>query len=181
QLHEQSITIATWPTKVPSYEYRVLSDMKMIFDVITSVRNLRATKNITNKTAIDLILQVKDRKAMNFLKKNQAIIEKFCHTQKLTMTEESQDTVGCSLIVIDRITLLIPMKNILNLTDAIAKLTLEKQKMTQEVTRCEKMLQNASFIQKAPASKVTEEQLKLQQYQQRLQEIEQLLNEYTQL
>ena len=41
------------------------------------------------------------------------------------------------------------------------------------------MLQNPSFIQKAPAQKIADERAKLASYQQRLNEISQLLAETT--
>ena len=41
----------------------------------------------------------------------------------------------------------------------------EKQKLIYEVERCEKMLSNPGFVNKAPEAKVQEEKEKLKKYQ----------------
>jgi valyl-tRNA synthetase len=179
QLHETYISKDPWPIKNPAYEFRTLSDVRMLFDAITAIRNFRSTNNITQKTAIDLSIQTKDNKTLHFLEKNRPSIEKFCNTESLLITMDPQDTAESSAIVLHRLTLIISMENVIDYAEVIGKLTQEKQKMLEEIARSEKMLQNPSFIQKAPTQKIVDERQKYEQYQQRLTEINQLLNEYT--
>ena len=50
--------------------------------------------------------------------------------------------------------------------------------MLSEIARCEKMLSNPGFVNKAPKAKVEEEQRKLENYKELLNKIETKLNEY---
>jgi valyl-tRNA synthetase len=63
------------------------------------------------------------------------------------------------------------------LFQALARLTNEKERLTFEVNRSQKMLNNPSFVEKAPKEKVELERTKLMQYQKQLQEVEELLNQ----
>lgn len=56
------------------------------------------------------------------------------------------------------------------------KISLEVAKYTAEVERCEKMLSNPNFINKAPAKKIEEEKAKLAQYQEALHLLKAKLN-----
>ena len=50
--------------------------------------------------------------------------------------------------------------------------------MESEIARCEKMLSNPGFVNKAPKAKVEEEQQKLENYKEMLSKIEIKLAEY---
>ena len=53
----------------------------------------------------------------------------------------------------------------------------EKIRLEKEVARCEKMLSNPGFVNKAPQSKIEEEKTKLIKYREMLQTVlEQLCN-----
>ena len=50
--------------------------------------------------------------------------------------------------------------------------------MESEIARCEKMLSNPGFVNKAPKAKVEEEQKKLANYKEMLNKVETKLAEY---
>ena len=52
-----------------------------------------------------------------------------------------------------------------------AKLMGEMEKMHAEINRCEKMLNNPNFVNKAPEKKVNEEKEKLANYKEKLETI----------
>ena len=52
------------------------------------------------------------------------------------------------------------------------KLNVELEKMKSEISRCEKMLNNPNFVNKAPEKKVNEEKEKLANYQDKLEAIQ---------
>ena len=51
----------------------------------------------------------------------------------------------------------------------------EKQRLESEVARCEKMLSNPGFVNKAPEAKINEEKAKLEKYQNMLKNLEERL------
>ena len=68
------------------------------------------------------------------------------------------------------------MKELINMEEEFKRLTTLEIKLTQEVERCEKMLNNPNFVSKAPASKIDAERTKLANYQSQLEEVKNLLS-----
>ena len=74
-------------------------------------------------------------------------------------------------IVEDGIELYMPFEGLVDIEQEIKRLEEEKKKLEGEVARCEKMLSNPGFMNKAPQNKIDEEKGKLNKYQQMLEKI----------
>ena len=71
-----------------------------------------------------------------------------------------------------------PPSNVMNKLIIINKITwlkLKNARLESEVTRCEKMLSNPGFVNKAPEKKIQEEKDKLEKYKEMLAKVEQRL------
>ena len=64
-----------------------------------------------------------------------------------------------------------PNEGLLDIEKEKERLTEEKKKLEAEVLRCEKMLSNEGFINKAPKSKIEEEKAKLEKYKNMLKKV----------
>ena len=74
-------------------------------------------------------------------------------------------------ILEDGIELYMPNEGLLDIEKEKERLTEEKKKLEAEVLRCEKMLSNEGFINKAPKSKIEEEKAKLEKYKNMLKKV----------
>ncbi len=82
----ESITLASWPTVKEEHTDQAASEeMKLLVDIIRSVRNIRAEVNTPMSKQINLMLKAKDEHILAILKKNEAYIEKFCNPEKLEL------------------------------------------------------------------------------------------------
>ena len=75
--------------------------------------------------------------------------------------EIPDDTIN---IIKDGIELYIPLEGLINFEEEKNRLEEEKKHLEAEVARCEKMLSNPGFVNKAPESKINEEKAKLEKY-----------------
>ena len=64
--------------------------------------------------------------------------------------------------------LYIPFEELVDIKEEIKRLEVEISKLESEVARCNKMLSNPGFINKAPESKINEEKEKLAKYEEML-------------
>ena len=71
-------------------------------------------------------------------------------------------------ILTDGIELYIPFEELVDIKEEIKRLEVEISKWESEVARCNKMLSNPGFINKAPESKINEEKEKLAKYEEML-------------
>ena len=63
-----------------------------------------------------------------------------------------------------------PLEGLINLDEEKARREKEKQRLESEVARCEKMLSNPGFVNKAPKEKIELEQKKLAQFEKEKEE-----------
>ncbi|MFA7367222.1 MAG: valine--tRNA ligase [Bacilli bacterium] len=175
--NESSITVSDWPTIKTEYEFNESKDMEIIFDIITSIRNTRALKNVPNSKTLDLILQVHQDEHVKFLNNNSNYLKKFANYESLVITTDEVETAKSIVTVLNNVTIVLPMSSLVNIEEEKKKIEFEIKKMHQEIKRCEGMLKNDNFISKAPQSKIEEEKKKLDEYKSRLEELEKLLIE----
>ena len=80
--------------------------------------------------------------------------------------------------VLSDCTVIVPLAELVNMEEEIEKLKAQKSKLLLEIARCEGMLSNPRFVEKAPAQKVEAERKKLEDYKLQLLEVETTLNKY---
>ena len=176
--NEENITISAWPTVNPNYNFEDAKNIEIIYDIITNVRNVRASKNVPNSKPIDLEIQTRNEKIITFLNDNLRYLHKFTNYQNIIISSEEIESSKKIVNVLSEVVVAIPLSQLVDLAEEKQKLEQNKQKMLSEISRCEKMLANPNFIRKAPANKVAEEREKLIDYQQQLLEINKLLEDY---
>ena len=74
-------------------------------------------------------------------------------------------------IMQEGIELYMPLEDLVDMEEEEKRLQQEKEKLEAEVARCEKMLSNPGFVNKAPEKKIQEEKDKLQKYKEMLNKI----------
>lgn len=173
--NDGSITISKWPTYKEEYNFENASKFNIIFDIITSTRNIRNQKNVPLSKKIDLVLQFKDKDYLEFVKENEHYLQKFVNYDNILYTTNVYDTNKCLVNVLNNVVVIIPLSALVNMEEEKQKLLQEEEKMINEIKRCEGMLNNPNFINKAPAQKVDQEKQKLETYKARLNEIKKLL------
>ncbi|HHU24618.1 MAG: valine--tRNA ligase [Bacilli bacterium] len=175
--NEGSIMVSAWPKPfVFETDTQAISFTGQMMDIISSVRSLRAEKNVPLSKPLTLYLEVANEELAHFLDQYQVYMQKLVNFNNLTIKAEI-DKQDCLVIVLQEVKVIVPSKELVDLEKELARLTNEKERLTFEVNRSQKMLNNPSFVEKAPKEKVELERTKLMQYQKQLQEVEELLNQ----
>ena len=74
-------------------------------------------------------------------------------------------------IITDGIELYMPLEGLIDREEEKKRQAEERTRLEQEIARCEKMLSNPGFINKAPQAKIEEERNKLETYKAMLNKI----------
>jgi valyl-tRNA synthetase len=171
---EESITIAAWPTVNKEYDQfnQSIETFHLLRDIIKSVRAIRAEVNAPMSKPIEMMLKVNSENIKSELLANQAYIDKFCHVSDLKIDFNFDQTEQMMTQVVTNAEILIPLKGLLDIEAEVERLSSELAKLEAEVTRCEKMLANPNFVNKAPKDKVEAEEAKLADYKTKHQTIQ---------
>ena len=182
KFNEGSIMVSAWPKPLtlPKDEEtlkKTSEKVDLMIDIITAVRNIRAEKNVSPSKKITLSLLCEDENVKNELLTVQPFLERFTNYNVINYITQNSENLPLDAVnkVLLKVTVVVPLNDLINIEEEISKLQKEEIRLIQEVERSNKMLNNQSFISKAPAEKVNAERAKLSQYEQQLNDVRELL------
>ncbi len=174
----ESITTAAWPEVNASFtDNKAANDMKLLVEIIRSVRNSRAEVNTPMSKKINILLKAQDDTIKATLAENKAYIERFCNPEELEIATDIAIPDKAMTSVITGVEIILPLEGLINMEEEIARLTKELDKWTKEVDRVQKKLSNEGFVKKAPEKVITEEKAKEQDYLQKKATVEARIKE----
>ncbi|MEC1759119.1 valine--tRNA ligase [Schinkia azotoformans] len=164
--HEgESITVAKWPeVRADLTDNAAAEEMKLLVDIIRSVRNIRAEVNTPMSKQIKLNIKAKNDDILASLERNRHYLVRFCNPSELTIATELTTDEKAMTAVVTGAELSLPLEGLINIDEEIARLQKELEKLNAEVDRVQKKLSNEKFVGKAPANVVEEERKKEQDY-----------------
>ncbi|MET4561813.1 valyl-tRNA synthetase [Lysinibacillus parviboronicapiens] len=180
--HEgESITVAAWPTVRTDLHFADEADnMKLLMDIIRSVRNIRAEVNTPMSKKVPLFISAKDAATVTILEANKAYLEKFSNPEPLTIGEGLEAPDQSMTAVVTGAELFLPLVGLINLEEEIVRLEKELEKWAKEVKLVSGKLSNEKFVSKAPEALVNAEREKLADYEDKhavvLKRLEELKN-----
>lgn len=169
--HKDSIVISNWPVANKDFDFHDSSDILIIFDIITAIRNIRAEKNVPNSKKIDLQIECRNDFSYKTIENHLSYLQRFTNYDNLIITKKGIDGNKKVIKVLTNVTIAIPLETLVDREEELLKLEENKTLILSEIKRCESMLGNKNFITKAPAFKIDEEKLKLKNYTKQLEAI----------
>ncbi len=161
---DNSIMIASYPKN----EYIFENETKIInevIEIVKQVRNIRAESNIPNSKKTNAIIISKTNKEL--LEKEIDMIKKMAYIDNLEIYDDVIDNSNIAemlAIHTESIDTYIDMSSVINKEEERKKIELEIKKIEEELYRANKMLDNKTFVAKAPEKLIEAEKEKMQKY-----------------
>ena len=177
---DKELMVSSWPTidlseDNLSFKYDKQEEtIEKIKEIIVEIRNIRNTKNIhpTKKSELILVTEKYEKE----LKEAEGVLLKLGFANKAKIQKDKTGIPEDAIkILTDGIELYMPLEGLVNLEEERKRLEVEKLRLEGEVARCEKMLSNPGFVNKAPEAKINEEKAKLVKYQEMLDSVNERL------
>lgn len=141
---------------------------KSLQDLIVAVRNIRSEANAPMSTAIDLLIKTNDDNLIRIFNDNAEYINRFAHPKSLTIAADVQAPDLAMSQVITGAEIYVPLAELIDIDDEIARLEGETKKFSGEVKRAQGKLSNEKFVNAAPEAVVAAEREKLADWQAKL-------------
>ena len=148
----ESIMYAILPEPKPVNE-AVIKAMNEAHEIVSAVRNVRASKNIPNKTMLEL--QVANKEWTNDF---QPVILKLAGLNTITVVESKDPTAASFLVGTTEFA--VPLHDNINVAEEIEKLEKELEYAKGFLASVEKKLSNERFVANAPEAVVAAERKK---------------------
>ena len=170
---EDSIMISEWPVYESERNFPEAEKAVEGFkEVVRGIRNTRTEMNVpvNRKTSLYIVGRDADTCARYEACKKSFVNLAF---SKEIHVQENKDGIGedaVSVVVSDAVVYL-PLEDLVDREKEIERLKKEQERLTKEIARCQGMLNNPNFVNKAPAAKVDAEKEKLQKYEEMMEKV----------
>ena len=135
--------------------------MRMIIDVVTSLRNLRAQWNIKPKEKIKCHLSSQSNEDIILLQTNEAIISSLAGIDVLTIDKKSQKEKNMAAIIVGAIKGAVPLGDVIDVDKERNRMVGEIEELKKASKGLSHRLNNQEFAKKAPKDVVEKEKARL--------------------
>lgn len=165
----KSIMVASYPVAHPEFENHVAEqDMEFLIEIIKAVRNIRMKVNAPMSSAIDIMIQLDNSKDKHILLDNRDYVENFLHPKSLVVDTNVVAPKLAKSAVIAGAQIFVPLAELVDLSEEIAKMDKEIDHLQEEVKRCKAKLANKGFVDHAPEAVIEKEKAKQADYESQL-------------
>jgi len=153
------------------------SQMQVIIDLVSALRNIRAEWNIPPLEKIDVILKVTDNQLIKLLNENQAIIKNLSRINNFNMVEEIARPKDSASGVVGRVSFYVPLTGLIDIPK-------EKSRIESQISQNENILKslnarlkNKQFLSKAPKEVVESEKQKALELVDKIEKLKKVIKE----
>ena len=160
--HEgESIVVAKYPVVHEELnDEQAVKAMDMLIELIRAVRNIRAEVNTPLSKPIHLLIKANGEAEKALLTENMSYIQRFCNPEVLKIDTEVEAPNDAMSAVITGAEIYLPLADLINIEEEIARLEKELEKWNKEVARVQGKLSNERFVNNAPEEVVAAEREK---------------------
>jgi valyl-tRNA synthetase len=158
------------------------SDMAVLIDLITAIRNIRGEMNISPSKNLAAVVQSPDENMNALIEQHQDLIVNLARLDDLKVDQNAARPKSSATAVVGAATIFVPLEGVINFDLEAQRLEKEINKLAKELTTVSKKLENENFLNKAPQEVVEkvkakhngllEKEQKLQSHLTRIKEIE---------
>ena len=138
-----------------------LRDLEWIKDTIIAVRNIRAGMNIAPGKPLEVMLRGASADAQRRVAENSNFLKAMARLDSIRITEDGETVPVCVTKLVEGAEILIPMADLINKEDELARLDKEQEKTEKEIAAIEGKLANEGFVSRAPEAVVAKERERL--------------------
>ena len=165
-----------------STENAAESEMNLLIELISAVRNIRGEMNISPSVNLAAMVQTRDSNIKTAFEQHRDIITNLAKLNAFSVNESTARPKSSATAVVGGATIFIPLEGIIDFSRETRRLEKEMNKLEKELAAVLKKLENENFLNKAPHdvveqvqakhSRLQEKQQKLASHLERIQELD---------
>ncbi|GAB2481789.1 valine--tRNA ligase [Algoriphagus taiwanensis] len=150
---DESLILAAWP-KEKGFDPKIIEEAAQVFEVVSQVRNLRASKGMSPKESLDLTINTKNE---GLYSRFEAVLIKLANLSSLSFAEKVDNAMS---FVVKADECFVPMGDSIDVEEEKANLQKELEYTRGFLNSVMKKLSNERFVAGAPAQVVEMEKKK---------------------
>ncbi|MBR1942858.1 valine--tRNA ligase [bacterium] len=168
---------AEYPTYKEEYKFpQEAKEMEIVFETITSLRNVRQSFNISPSIKVNIEIFATSEEKPVF----EAVIpylQRLARVENVKFIENTENTSKKSATaVVSASKIIIPLENLIDMDAEIARQNKKLEKLLKEKSSLEGRINNPKFVEKAPQELVDETKAKIEELANQQKAIEDFVN-----
>ena len=148
---------------------------KKIIEIMTALRNLRADLNISYKNEIEIFMDTKNKYLEKFINNFETEFNRLIKSKSIIF-EQVYSKKTSAFIVLNEITILIPLEGIVDTEKEKSKLNDKKKIYIKKLKTVIEKLSNKSFIDKAPDNVIENFKIQEKEINSSIEKIDEIIN-----
>jgi valyl-tRNA synthetase len=176
KMHSSGDTIMTQP--FPQADANKIDDsaeqeLEWVKTFISSVRRIRSEMDIAPGKALPVLLQHASQQDRDIFNSNQAFIYTLAKLESVEWLDSDRKTPESATALVGEMQILIPLAGLIDKQAELSRLDKEISKLQSNLDKGYAKLQNANFVDKAPAAVVEKERQRVEEMARAKQQLEQ--------
>ncbi|MBC8256017.1 MAG: valine--tRNA ligase [Candidatus Marinimicrobia bacterium] len=149
-------------------------EIQLLMEVITAVRNIRASLNVSPAKEADLSVRGNSTYC-DTLKMNENYLQGMAKLNNIQFGENIAKPPQSATAVVKGLEIFVPLSGLIDISKEVERLEKQIQDMEGRLNAVSRKLDNKNFVERAPENVITHERNKLQNYQSDLSKLQQNL------
>ncbi|MFH0877800.1 MAG: valine--tRNA ligase, partial [Candidatus Omnitrophota bacterium] len=175
----ETIAVAAWPKSEKSFDDKAaVQTMKLIFEIVFTVRNLRAELNLSSQTKVRVRIST-GKQMKKLLEDMTGLIGNLAYLEQLEITSDASiPRNSLSALVSQDVHVNLLLEGLVDAEKEKLRLDDQIQQAHRQLIQKEKMLKNKDFVKKAPAAVVDKEKQKCVQLKEVIERLKKVRNAF---
>ncbi len=168
----RTLTFGPWPILDQSFKDEKLEEsLKLIQEVVTAVRSVRAELNVPPGKKSDLYVKVNEASQATLLETHIEYFRSLARVEKLFCGTDTKKPPLSASAVIPGAEIFIPLSGLIDLDKEKSRLQKNLDELKVQLDKVSKKLANADFLSSAPKDIIDRERAKKEDYQERISKL----------
>lgn len=152
------------------------SQMELAFDIINTIRNMRAELEVNPGSQIEIQLVSNNKLNREAIEKISVYVKNLAKVNNLTWVDKYEAQNNQYTLVFKDMHIIMPLAGIVDIAEQLKKTNSKIDKLSAEIKNKEAMLANKNFVLRAPQDIVTAEKTKLTDLREQIKKLEAILD-----
>jgi valyl-tRNA synthetase len=171
-----TIMHAAWPVAdLSRVDEDAIAEIQWVMDFVLGLRKIRSGMNIDPRKPLPVLLDNGSDTDQARLDANRHYVSTLGRTESIEWLKSGETAPESATALVGEMKVLIPMAGLINKDEELARLNKEINKLENDLDRGEKKLDNANFVERAPAEVVAKEKAKVEDMRKALESLRQQL------
>ncbi len=176
-INPEALIVADFPVYSEELSFpKEASEMKLVFDTITSLRNVRQSFNIPTSTTVDVEIRA-DKSEKEIFEEIESYIHRLAKVNNITYADMNAAVPPKSAsAVVSASKLIVPLADLIDLEAEIKRQEKKLEKLTNEKNSLEGRMKNEKFVANAPKELVEQTNTRIEEISTQQKAIQELID-----